>query len=254
MTHLISISFVSLLLAACASGSAPAPATPSDQSAPKDEQAKAAAEPSASESATSAPAATPSAVPAAAAILTHQVADYKAWRVVFDEHAGARQKAGILGSHVNQAADNPNLVSVYLAAPSAAVIQNFLADPELKSTMQRAGVVSAPVVTMLTPVEDSTIKDRPLAGAIVRHTVADFDQWKKAFDEHAPARTQAGIIGYAVNRMSAEPNTVVIYLQAENLDSLRTFAASDDLKKAMSKAGVQGPPVISFVQGSSFGQ
>jgi hypothetical protein len=107
---------------------------------------------------------------------------------------------------------------------------------------------------MLVPVEDFTVKDRPLAGAIVRHKVADFDVWKKAFDDHAAARMQAGVVGHAVNRVTDDANTVVIYLQTENLESLRQFAASEDLKTVMTNAGVQGPPLIAFVQGASFGQ
>jgi quinol monooxygenase YgiN len=187
--------------------------------------------------------------PTAAAVVTHEVRDYDAWKAVFDEHAAARKRAGIKQSHVNRSADHPNVLSVYLAADTREAIGAFLADPEVKGTMQRGGVVGAPTVAMITVAEDLTVKDRPLAGAIIKHKVADYDTWKKAFDTHYATRAKAGVIGHAVNRANDDPNVLIVYLQAENLDSLRQLTSSEDMKSTMMKAGVQGPPEIFFVQG-----
>jgi heme-degrading monooxygenase HmoA len=195
-----------------------------------------------------------SAAPAAAAVIIHEVADYKAWRTVFDGHAAARKRAKITQAHVNQAADNPNLVTVYLAADSAASIQAFASDPEVKTTMIKGGVKGEPMVIAITPVEDKTIKDRALPAALIRFKVANYETWKSAFDGNAADRTKAGIIGHAVNRVSADMSTVIVYLQSESLDSLRTFTSSPELRAVQQRAGVQGPPQISFVQGGVWGQ
>jgi hypothetical protein len=189
------------------------------------------------------------AAPTAAVLLTHEVRDYDAWRAVFDEHAAARKRAGIKGAHVNRSADRPNVVTVYLVADSIDTIGKFLSDPDLKSTMQRAGVVSAPAAVMITPVEDHTLRGRPLPALIVKHKVTSFDTWKQQFDAHSGERAKAGIIGHAVNRVTDSPETLVVYLQAETIDSLRQFSSSESLKNAMMKAGVQGPPELVFVQG-----
>jgi hypothetical protein len=177
------------------------------------------------------------------------VRDYDAWRVVFDEHAAARKRAGIKGAHVNRSADRPNVVTIYLVADSSDAIGKFLGDPEVKATMQRAGVVSAPTAVMITPVEDHTVMGRPLPALIVKHKVASYDTWKQQFDAHGGDRAKAGIIGHAVNRVTDSPDTLVVYLQAETIDSLRQFSSSEGLKNAMMKAGVQGPPELVFVQG-----
>jgi quinol monooxygenase YgiN len=190
----------------------------------------------------------PRATSAAAVVLTHEVKDYDAWRAVFDEHASARKNAGFTGGQVHRSADHPNVVVIYLAANSGDAIGKFLADPELKSTMQRAGVISAPTAVMLTPIEDKTVNGRALPGVIIKHKVADFDQWKTAFDAHAATRAKAGVVGHAVNRVTDSPNTVVVYLQAETLDALRQLTSSEDMKSTMMKAGVQGPPELNFVQ------
>jgi len=197
--------------------------------------------------------ATPSSLPAAAAVVTHEVADYVAWKHVFDEHADARRRAGILGTHINRSVDDPNLVNVYLAAGDFGAIRAFLGNEDLKATMLRAGVKGPTTVVLITPVEDMTVKDRPVPGAIVSHRVASFDAWKKAFDADAGRRAQAGIVGHAINRSLDDPNLVVAYLQSTTPEQIRGFVGSPALKETMAKAGVEGPPRIAFVQGLDWG-
>lgn len=195
----------------------------------------------------------PSALPLAAAVVTHEVGEYATWKRTFDEHAGARKRAGIVGTHINVAADNPNLVSVYLAAADLASLRAFLGNEDLKATMMRAGVKGPPTVSLITPVEDQTVRDRAVPGAIIVHRVASYETWKKAFDGHAVARAEAGIIGHAVNRGVDDPNVVIVYLQSTTIDQIRQFAASPGLKETMAKAGVEGAPKIAFVQGAEWG-
>jgi hypothetical protein len=138
---------------------------------------------------------------------------------------------------------------VYLAANDAERLSAFLSSHDMMAAMRDAGVKGPPSIAMITPVEDKTVKDRPLAGVIVRHEVRDFDTWKRAFDGDGDARNQAGVIGHAVNRSVKNPNLVVVYLQAESVDELRAFAERPELKAAMKAAGVLGAPDISFVTG-----
>jgi hypothetical protein len=191
----------------------------------------------------------PRRMPVAAAFVTHDVKDYDAWKTAFDEGAPARKSAGIKGVSVKRSAERPNGVTVFVAADSADVIGKFLGDPETKSSMERAGVVAPPTVLMFTPVENKTIKGRAPAAMIGKHDVADFDTWKAQFDAGAELRAKAGVIGHAIGRVTGSPNTVVLYLEAETVDSLRRLMSSEDLKASMSKAGVQGTPELSFLEG-----
>lgn len=184
-----------------------------------------------------------------AVVVSHAVESYDAWKRIFDGDAPARRAAGIVATHVNRSADDPNVLAVYLAATDAAKLDAFLGSAALKETMKGAGVKGAPQIAKINIVEDLTVKDRALAGAIVRHEVADYAAWKKGFDGHAGARAQAGIIGHAVNRSVQNPNVVVVYLQAESLDALRAFASAPDLKEVMKAAGVVGAPDIKLVNG-----
>ena len=197
---------------------------------------------------------TPSSHPVVAAVVTHEVTDYATWKQAFDEHAGARQRAGIIGTHINRGADSPNLVSVYLGASDVASLRGFLNDDDLGATMARAGVKGPPTVVLMTPVEDMAVKDRALPGAIVSHHVASYETWKKVFDEDAPSRAKSGIVGYAINRGLEDPNTVIVYLQSSTLEEVRGFCASPARKETMTRAGVDGAPRIAFVQGADWGR
>jgi hypothetical protein len=193
-----------------------------------------------------------SALPSIAAVISHDVTDFATWQRAFDQHSTARKGAGIVAAHVNRDAANPNQLSIYLAGNDADQLNAFLASRGLMETMRDAGVKGVPAIALITPVEDRTVKDRPLAGAIVRHEVSDFASWKRAFDDDGARRQKAGILGHAVNRSIKNPNLVVIYLQAESLETLRAFAGAPELKTVMKAAGVVGAPDISFVTGGTW--
>jgi hypothetical protein len=191
-------------------------------------------------------------IPAAAVIISHQVEDFAVWKGAFDRHASARRSAGIIATHINQDAENPNRLSIYMAATDRNRLADFMGGLDLMTTMRDAGVVGPPHIVDITPVEDLTRKDRAFSGLIIRHEVRDYANWKHAFDGHAAARARAGVLGHAVNRGVGNPNMVVIYLQAESLDALRAFAATPDLKDVMQAAGVVGAPDLSFVNGGAW--
>jgi len=189
--------------------------------------------------------------PTAAVVVTHEVENYETWKRAFDQHAAERKSAGIVSTHINRDAAQPNLLSVYMAGNDATKLTSFLTSQDLASTMLKAGVKGPPRIAKITPVEDQTRKEA-LAGVIVRHKVADFAAWKRGFDAHASARAEAGILGHAINRSSEDPSLVVIYLQARSIDQLRAFAESASLEDAMKNAGVTSAPDLSFVQGGTW--
>ena len=76
----------------------------------------------------------------------HTVADYKAWRKVYDEVALFQKANGVTAQAVYQAADNPNDITVTHEFTSLEAAKAFVDSEELKKVMQRAGVVGAPTV------------------------------------------------------------------------------------------------------------
>jgi len=83
---------------------------------------------------------------------------------------------------------------------------------------------------------------------LVRHKVENYDSWKEGFDAHAEARKAAGSTGTNyLMRNADDPNEVVAILEWNDLDQARAFTQDPALKEAMQKAGVTGPPEITFL-------
>lgn len=85
-----------------------------------------------------------------------------------------------------------------------------------------------------------------MAKLIVKHRVADFDVWKRAFLEHGAERRKHGFTGHSVLRDDTDPNIVTCVLAVGDLTRAKAFLASQDLHDTMARAGVQGPPEIYF--------
>lgn len=93
----------------------------------------------------------------------------------------------------------------------------------------------------------NTIVTTPQSMAVVIHKVADFAKWKMSYDAHDSARLASGLHNYVVGRGLEDSNMVLIALKADDMAKAKAFSQSDNLKIAMQKAGVSGPPTIHFV-------
>ena len=82
---------------------------------------------------------------------------------------------------------------------------------------------------------------------IVRHKVADFNNWKKVFDEFTETRRGHGWVSHDILRDNSDPNFVTIVDRAKSLDGLMAYGSSQGLKDAMHRAGVISAPEISIM-------
>jgi ABC-type sugar transport system substrate-binding protein len=78
----------------------------------------------------------------------------------------------------------------------------------------------------------------------VRHEVADYGSWKKAYDSFAPMQKKMGVTYQAVYQSTEDPNDVTVIHDFHSLAKAKAFAASPDLKSAMEKSGVKGAPQV----------
>jgi quinol monooxygenase YgiN len=83
---------------------------------------------------------------------------------------------------------------------------------------------------------------------LVRHKVSDFNRWKEAFDSHLTTRKRAGETGFRVYHNVDDPGEVVLLLDWEGVEEARKFMTSDDLRNAMTKAGVVGSPEVHYLE------
>ncbi len=74
--------------------------------------------------------------------IQHPVADYEAWKSVYDE-----RNPGTFGAkfaRVNRLVSDPNTVVVVSGFESVNAANGMIESPDLKAAMDRAGVTSAP--------------------------------------------------------------------------------------------------------------
>jgi hypothetical protein len=83
-----------------------------------------------------------------------------------------------------------------------------------------------------------------MASMVIHHNVSNYAAWRPAYDAHESARVGAGITNGRVYRKAEDPNDLVILFDVADVAKARAWAAGDDLKTAMQKAGVQGAPEI----------
>jgi hypothetical protein len=78
----------------------------------------------------------------------------------------------------------------------------------------------------------------------VRHDVADYDAWRKVYDDFADEQQARGVRAEAVYRSVEDPNDVTVWHDFDDVESARAFMSSDLLRETMASAGVQGQPQI----------
>lgn len=82
-------------------------------------------------------------------IMQHDVKDYSHWKVKYDADEPNRSKVGVKQLGLYTSVKNPNDVTMIFEAPSEEVFNTFTSDPRLQQEMQKAGVISVPVISLL---------------------------------------------------------------------------------------------------------
>lgn len=82
-------------------------------------------------------------------LVQHEVADYDAWKKVFDADEARRTEAGLELRGISINADNPKQVGLMFATEDPEKIKGMIASDELKAKMKEGGVTSEPVVSVM---------------------------------------------------------------------------------------------------------
>jgi heme-degrading monooxygenase HmoA len=82
---------------------------------------------------------------------------------------------------------------------------------------------------------------------LVQQRVKNYDEWKRVYDSAAELRSSNGEISDQIFRDATDPNMVTVFFKWDSLDNARRYTQSPELKEAMEKAGVEGPPSINFL-------
>jgi quinol monooxygenase YgiN len=180
-------------------------------------------------------------------MVTHPVANFDAWKPVYLAHDSVRQAYGISKFVIGRGMEDSNMVVVIDKITDIAKAKEFSALPALKEAMASAGVTGEPVFNMANVIRnDDTqidVKDR----VMISHKVKDFDAWLKVFDaEGSATRAGFGIIDRGLARDIDDPNKVYIVFAISDMEKAKARMGSEELKKTMTDAGVEGSPQFNF--------
>jgi len=88
----------------------------------------------------------PSTGPGVRVFVHHEVADYEAWRKVYNTFGSMRRKMGVTAQAVYRSVEDPNVVVVTHDFASVEQAKAFASSEELKNAMQKAGVKETHIV------------------------------------------------------------------------------------------------------------
>ena len=87
-----------------------------------------------------------------------------------------------------------------------------------------------------------------MATLFVRHTVVDYEKWRKGYDDFDAERRSMGVTSDGVYQLDGDPNDVTVYHEFGTVEGAKAFSSSARLKEAMTEAGVQGVPTVWITQ------
>ena len=77
-------------------------------------------------------------------LIHHKVQNFDTWKIAYDGHRGMREQAGLRELHLLRGAANRNDVVALFAAEDLERARAFIRSDDLRSVMQKAGVVGMP--------------------------------------------------------------------------------------------------------------
>jgi hypothetical protein len=110
----------------------------------------------------------------------------------------------------------------------------------VNGTTQCDGSARRPVRSLL--IEREAVMVR----LFVRINVADFEAWRKVYDQFYGDRVTMGVMGAAAFQLVDDPNDVTVWHDFETAEVARAFVSSDALQNVMQRAGVEGEPQFWF--------
>ncbi|MEP7264775.1 MAG: hypothetical protein ABI772_09760 [Bacteroidota bacterium] len=178
--------------------------------------------------------------------ISHKVKDYAKWRMAFDKDSTARNASGLGFIVIGRNADNDNDLSIYLNVSDMEKAKEFAASPRLKDVMQQNGVISKPDIAYYHVIRFNA-ESKEKKWVTITHKVKDFDAWVKVYDDEGiETRKKQGMIDVVMARGVEDANMVHLVFDITDMDKAKAAIFSEEKKKLMMSAGVEGAPKIEF--------
>ena len=107
-------------------------------------------------------------------VVLHRVRDHPSWRRVHDDFAPQQKAGGVTAESVYRAKDDPNNVLALHTFQTMAEAEAFVANPDLRAAMQRAGVEGQPRIEFYEEAERAGLGVEVDEAALKRHPYHPF--------------------------------------------------------------------------------
>ena len=180
-------------------------------------------------------------------MIKHPVAGYTAWKDVYMSHDSMRTAFGLSPFVLARGTDDTSLVFVANKFSDLAKAKEFMTHPDLAAAMAKAGVTAAPSIAFAEMIRIDTTTNPGNNRLLISHRVKDFDAWLKVYDaEGRTTRKANGLEDRALARDLDDPNTVYVAFTVTDREKANARMQSEELKKTMTDAGVEGPPTFFY--------
>jgi len=179
-------------------------------------------------------------------IVWHEVADYDAWKVVYDGNSDAIRNGGMTQLVIGRDDDNQNNVFVAHMVNDLEAARVFVESDDLKAKMEEGGVSEPEVLTFIDVVSYVGPQPDILERMLVRHRVADWDAWSAAFEADGPTINESGLSMLLLGTDVDDSNVVNIAFVVHDQEKAEAYMNSDELKQKMADAGVEGEADVKF--------
>ena len=178
-------------------------------------------------------------------VIKHPVKDYAIWKTHFMAHDSVRQAYGISIIGVARGLQDTNMVAIIGSVSDMQKAKDFMALPDLKPLMDSAGVTAAPTIEWINVVRNDSSEIAQRERLMVSHHVKDFGEWLKVFDaEGKDTRAGFGLLDRALGRGVEDTNMIYMVFAITDMAKAKARGESEELKKLMEEAGVDGPQTM----------
>ncbi len=179
-------------------------------------------------------------------IVEHKVSNFSKWKKEFDANDSTQKTYGLNNYVLGRGMDDSNMVVIFMKMDDVNKAKEFGSSADLKTKMQKAGVMGKPVMNYIDVVMNDTSTIPQTARVRVTHKVKDWDAWKKVFDEDKQARMDAGLIDRGLGYDDSDNHVVSMVFAITDMNKAKAFMHSKELKEKMEKGGVEGEPAFLF--------
>ena len=190
----------------------------------------------------SAPASTIVTTPQVMMVVKHKIGNYAKFKESYDAHDSLRLANGMHSYVIGRNPGDSNMILVVVKADDVAKAKAFSKDPSLKQAMQKAGVVGAPAISLVTMVWQDTATLTGAVRSMTSFTVKDWAAWEKAFQEGQQERIDNGLVVRTYGHDVDNDKKVTLVTAITDSAKAAAYWKSDLLKKRREAGGVIGEP------------